>query len=202
MRHIDLENLEIRFSSQVCHLNVKTVEMYALHALFNSMSKSTFTYEIDTFSIVSCTILMEFSEKLSKLYLAFRIANVGVPETTNIASVFAFLVSNNLFEVPWESESISMLLFAEFHIDSKSLILVCQVKLTLFCSLLILTHHCVREVNSLLVTHNHPVHSKSLVHHKSLTCRWHEESPFGGSLETIGKHFVSSNIFINYNKSH
>jgi hypothetical protein len=69
---------------------------------------------------------MEFSEKRIKLIDSVGM-NIFVPIARGWESFMAFIVTNNLLKVPWESENISVLLLIESHINSQSLVFVIQV---------------------------------------------------------------------------
>ena len=155
MGHLYFKDFEVWLGGQVCHLNIKSMEMDTLQWLIYCLSKSWFTYKFNALLIETSTWLIELSKKVREFPKAFWVLSIGTPEATIDWFVGSFILVDDFIEVPWEGEHIGMLLGAKLSINSQSFILISQVDITL---LLLRTHHSIWEECPLLHTKNHSVH--------------------------------------------
>lgn len=115
-----LENLNLGLMhSQICHLNVQTMEMNAVHRLVDGVSEFTFTNFLNTFSIRQCAVLMEITEQVIEVNFSARMFHENRPVVTfGEGGVSSFEFVDDLWEVPWEGKHVSMLLIIELNIDA------------------------------------------------------------------------------------
>ena len=95
------------------------MEVNSLYALVYSLCKSTLANFADSFWIGHSAKLMEFSKEIVKVNFSPRIFNESRPVgSTRESSVLGFELVNNLWEIPWKRENISMLLLIKLCIYS------------------------------------------------------------------------------------
>ncbi len=67
------------FDGQVCHFEVKTVEVDVVDASVDSVGQSLFTNLVDALLIGDCSILMEFTEEIVEVSSCKGVVNELVP---------------------------------------------------------------------------------------------------------------------------
>jgi len=70
MIYFDLQDFNFWCYCEICHLNIQSVEVNTLKTLVHGLGKSSLTYKLNTFGVVSCARLVELPEQLLELLLA------------------------------------------------------------------------------------------------------------------------------------
>lgn len=117
LKHLNLGLVD----GQVCHLDIKTMEMNALHWLVYSSCKLSLTNFLNTFSIGQSTVLMEFTEQVIEVKFCTWVSNkdrpiVVIGERLDICLELV----DDLREVPGEGKHVSMLLLIELYVNAES----------------------------------------------------------------------------------
>lgn len=104
---------------QVSHFNVKTVEMNSFKGVSNIAGKLWLTNFIETSLIWDGTSLMEFSEQVVEIDNRSCVGHKLMPVWVLWHNfIISFEFRDNLLEIPWECEYISVLLLTESNISS------------------------------------------------------------------------------------
>ena len=140
MVDLNFDNLNAwLLNSKVSHLNIKTMEMNPLNTLINSVCKTPLTDLLNTNAIRKCTELVELAEQVVEVDHGSWIICKSVPEAAYLGwSGGIFVVTNDFGVIPREWKNVSMLLFRESHIDTKTL--VNTLKIVLLVRALFLLH--------------------------------------------------------------
>jgi len=158
----DLEDLDAwLLNSKVSHLDIEAVEVDAIETLVHSLSKPAFADLADTASVVKRAHLVELTEEDVEFTDGARVFGEGRPEASQRA-VPALEIIDDLIEVPWEGQDVSVLLLAELCVDTKSGVFVSKVNI----AFVLLRHDScgVRELSRGNLGHSHHVGSRGGEH--------------------------------------
>jgi len=107
------------------------MEMNSADTFLNILSKLALAHLIDPLIVRKCASLMEFAEELINFKCAV-VEHKFVPESSLLNGTHFLVVTDDLLEIPGESEDICMLLLIECHIYAELPVLLLNIDCCLF----------------------------------------------------------------------